>query len=141
MKKLIFTFCIAITFCFGATAQTNQDKVANAVESLKQAMVSGNQKNLEKVTSESLTYGHSSGKLEDKTAFVKSISSGESDFVSIDLTDQTISLIRKTAIVRHKLAAKTNDGNKPGEVKLGVMLVFVKEGKEWKLLARQAYKL
>ena len=141
MKKLIFTFCIAVTFYFGALAQSNQDKVTNAIEFLKQAMVSGNQTDLEKITSESLSYGHSSGKLEDKTAFVKSISSGASDFVSIDLTEQTISLRGKTAIVRHKLAAKTNDGGKPNEVKLGIMLVFAKEGKDWKLLARQAYKL
>lgn len=141
MKKLIFTFCIAVTFYFGALAQSNQDKVANAVKFLKEAMVSGNQTDLEKITSESLSYGHSGGKLEDKTAFVKSISSGASDFVSIDLSEQTISLTGKTAIVRHKLAAKTNDGGKPNEVKLGVLLVFIKEGKDWKLLARQAYKL
>ena len=141
MKKLIFIFCISVTFCFGAMAQSNKDKIANAVEFLKQAMVSGNQTDLEKITSESLSYGHSSGKLEDKTAFVKSISSGASDFVSIDLSEQTISLIGKTAIVRHKLAGKTNDGGKPNEVKLGVLLVFAKEGKDWKLLARQAYKI
>jgi len=141
MKKLIFTFCISVTFCLAAMAQSNQNKVENAVEFLKQAMVSGNQTNLEKITSESLSYGHSSGKLEDKTAFVKSISSGASDFVSIDLSEQTISLTGKTAIVRHKLAAKTNDGGKQNEVKLGIMLVFIKEGKDWKLLARQAYKL
>lgn len=141
MKKLLSVFCIAILFCFAAKAQSNQDKVATAVEFLKQAMVSGNQADLETITSADLSYGHSSGKLEDKTAFVKSIASGTSDFVSIDLTEQSISIKGKTAIVRHKLAAKTNDGGKPGEVKLGIMLVFAKEGKDWKLLARQAYKL
>ena len=141
MKKLIFTICVAVTFYFNALAQSNQDKVTNAVEFLKQAMVSGNQTDLEKITSESLSYGHSGGKLEDKPAFVKSISSGASDFVSIDLSEQTISLTGKIAIVRHKLAAKTNDGGKPNEVKLGVLLVFTKEGGNWKLLARQAYKL
>ena len=141
MKKLIFTFCIAFTFYFGALAQSKQNKVTNAVEFLKQAMVSGNQTDLEKITSESLSYGHSGGKLEDKTAFVKSISSGASDFVSIDLSEQTISLTGKTAIVRHKLAGKINDGGLSSEVKLGVLLVFTKEGKDWKLLARQAYKL
>lgn len=141
MKKLILTLFIAITFCLGTKAQSNQDKVANAVEFLKQAMVSGNENDLEKIASDNLSYGHSSGKLEDKTAFVKSIASGASDFVSIDLTEQSINLKGKTAIVRHKLAAKTNDGGRPGEVKLGIMLVFAKEGGDWKLLARQAYKL
>ena len=48
MKKLILSFCIAITFCLDATAQSNQDKVASAVEFLKQAMVSGNQNKFRK---------------------------------------------------------------------------------------------
>lgn len=141
MKKLISTICIAVAFCLVTNAQSKQDKVLNAVEFLKHAMISGNQTDLEKIASESLSYGHSSGKLEDKTAFVQSIASGASDFVSIDLTEQTIYIKGKTAIVRHKLAATTNDGGKTGEVKLGVMLVFAKEGKYWKLLARQAYKI
>lgn len=141
MKKLFFSFCLTVAFCCAVIAQTSQDKVAKAVEYLKQAMVSGIQLDLDKIASESLSYGHSGGKIEDKAAFVKAISSGASDFVSIDLTDQTISVKGKTAIVRHKLAAKTNDNGKPNEVKLGVMMIFAKEGKDWKLLARQAYKL
>jgi ketosteroid isomerase-like protein len=42
--------------------------------------------------------------------------------------------------VRHKLHAKTNDGGKAGEVRLFVLLVFQKENKQWKLLARQAVR-
>lgn len=141
MKKLFLSLCLIVVICAATVAQTSQDKVANAVTFLKQAMVSGNQQDLEKIASENLSYGHSGGKIEDKAAFVKSISSGSSDFVSIDLTDQTISVKGKMAIVRHKLAAKTNDNGKPNEVKLGVLLVFAKEGKDWKLLARQAYKI
>jgi hypothetical protein len=45
------------------------------------------------------------------------------------------------AIVRHKLNATTNDSGKPGEVHLLVLLIFQKDHKEWKLLARQAVKI
>lgn len=141
MKKLILTICIAVTFCVSTKAQNSQDKIASAVEFLKQAMISANPSDLDKITSADLSYGHSSGKIEDKTAFVKAITSGASDYISIDLAEQTIYAKGKTAIVRHKLTGKTNDNGKPGELKLGVMLVFAKEGKDWKLLARQAYKL
>ena len=62
------------------------------------------------------------------------------DFVTIDITDQTIDIVGKTAIVRHQFNATTNDGGKPGIVKLKVLLIFQKENGVWKLLARQAVK-
>lgn len=115
--------------------------VAAAVENLRLAMISGERSALDNIAAATLSYGHSSGKIEDKAAFVESIASGKSDFVEIEFRDQTISVTDKTAIVRHQLHAKTNDGGKPGEVHLGILLVWQKQGKSWKLLARQAFKL
>ncbi|TKC00974.1 nuclear transport factor 2 family protein [Pedobacter cryophilus] len=141
MKKVIVFALLAMTLSYTALAQTKDEKVSAAVELLKQAMISGNQADLENIAATQLQYGHSSGKLEDKASFVKSIASGASDFVTIDLSEQTIKVTGKVAVVRHKLMAKTNDSGKPGEVKLGIMLVFAKEKGDWKLLARQAYKI
>jgi ketosteroid isomerase-like protein len=141
MKKVIVFALTAIIMSFTAMAQTTEEKVSAAVELLKQAMISGNQADLENIAATHLQYGHSGGKLEDKAAFVKSIASGASDFVTIDLSEQTIKVTGKVAIVRHKLLATTNDNGKPGQVKLGIMLVFEKEKGDWKLLARQAYKI
>ena len=64
-----------------------------------------------------------------------------SDFVSIDLTEQTISISDDVAVVRHVLNAKTNDGGKPAEVHLKVLLIWQKGKSGWKLLARQAIKI
>lgn len=125
-----------------SNAQTKKEQsVLAAVENMRLAMVSGDRSALENVAAEKLSYGHSSGKLEDKAAFVESIASGKSDFVSIELTNQTVQLSGKTALVRHQLHAKTNDGGKPGEVNLGILLVWQLQKNQWKLLARQAYKL
>lgn len=141
MRKFIIAIFALVIIGQNVKAQTVEEKVAAAVEFLKQAMISGNQNDLETITSTNLSYGHSGGKIEDKAAFVKSLAGGTSDFLTMDLTDQTIKTTGKVAVVRHKLFAKTNDNGKPSDVKLGVMLVFVKEGKDWKLLGRQAYKL
>ncbi|MEX8546450.1 MAG: nuclear transport factor 2 family protein [Mucilaginibacter sp.] len=129
-------------FSISVIAQSKEEKqVASAVKMLIKAMIDGNKTALENISSNALSYGHSSGKIQDKAAFVKAIVSGQSDFVTINLTDQTIVVKDKTAIVRHKLSAQTNDGGKPGNVNLGVMLVWVKEKGNWKLLGRQAFKL
>lgn len=123
------------------SGQTKEErKVALAVEQLKNAMISGQQQALNAIASEKLVYVHSGGKIQNKTEFIESFTSGNSDFVSITLTDQTVTLSGKTAVVTHKLSADTVDGGKPGTVKLGVMLTFIKDHGDWKLLARQAFK-
>ncbi len=118
-----------------------ENKVLIAVEKMRLALISGERTALEDIAANDLSYGHSSGKLQDKAAFVEAIANGSSDFVSIDYKNQTVKATGKTALVRHELHAKTNDGGKPGEVHLGILLVWQKEGKDWKLLGRQAYKL
>ena len=121
-------------------AQEKENAVAAAVEQLRQAMIDADQSKLESLVSDQLSYGHSSGVIDDKKTFVDKIVTGKSDFVSIDLSEQTITVSDKTAIVRHLFKAKTNDGGKPGEVQLRIMLVWQKQKGGWKLLARQADK-
>jgi hypothetical protein len=141
-KRLLFTSAVFFLFTFIAGAQTKvQKKVADAVEQLRKAMVDGNKVELEKLVAEKLSYGHSGGHVDDKNEFIDKLTTGKSDFVTIDLSEQTISISGKTAIVRHKLNAVTNDGGKPGEAHLLVLMVWQKLGGHWRLLARQAVKI
>ncbi|MDQ8004136.1 MAG: nuclear transport factor 2 family protein [Pedobacter sp.] len=140
MKKLLLILMLMSSSYLYAQDKQELSLLA-AVDKLKNAMISGDRQALEEIAANDLSYGHSGGKLEDKATFVETIASGKSDFVSIDLKNQTVKITGKTAIVRHELHAKTNDGGKPGEVHIGIMLVWQKQGKDWKMLARQAYKL
>ena len=141
IKQFILTLFLFTTM-IAAHAQTKDETaVSNAVEQLRKAMIDGNRAELEAIASDKLSYGHSSGYVEGKTEFVDKIATGKSDFVTIELKDQTISVSGKAAVVRHKLNATTNDNGKPGEVHLAILLVFQKENKQWKLLARQAVKV
>jgi len=125
-----------------ALGQSQEEKtVAKAVEDLRLALISGDAKALDVLAADNLSYWHSSGKHEDKAAFIESLTTGKSDFVSIDLTDQSIKISGDVAIVHHILSAKTNDNGQPGQVKIGILLVFQKQGADWKLVARQAYKI
>ena len=140
--KRIYLLLLCGLMATAVNAQSKAEKkVASAVETLTAAMVSGVRSDLEDIAADKLSYGHSSGNIENKASFVESIASGKSDFVSIDLTEQSIDVSGKTALVRHKLSAKTNDNGKAGTVKQGVLLVFQKQKGDWKLLARQAFKL
>ena len=143
MRSKLMSLLLTMSLISGTAMAQSKDEaaVAAAVEALRKAMVDGNKAALEKITLNDLSYGHSGGKIEDKATFVQAIASGASDFVTIELTEQTIKVTGDVAIVRHKLAADTNDGGKPGTVKLAILTVWKKQGKEWKLLARQAVKL
>jgi Domain of unknown function (DUF4440) len=141
MKKCII-LCVTLFFANAGFAQSKKyARVEIALEKLRLAMISGVREDLEYITDESLSYGHSSGAVENKSEFVEKIASGKSDFLTINNTDQKISITGNVAVVRHQLFATNNDNGKPGEVKLKILLVFKKIGKDWKLLARQAVKL
>ena len=124
-------------------AQSADEKaVAATVEKLKTAIISANEADLKKLTSPSLSYGHSNGLLEDQKEFIRALVSEESKFTKIDLSEQTISISGDVALVRHKLFGEThNKGKDPAQVKLGVLMVFQKVKGNWILLGRQAFKL
>lgn len=144
MKKLLLTlFLLSPFFSLPSLfAQSKEESaVANAVETLRKAMIDADKATLEKCVADDLSYGHSNNKIEDKAEFVRAIISNELDFVTIDLTDQTIKIIGNNAIVRHKLMGTTNNNGQPGTAKLSVLLVWQKQKGSWKLLARQAVKI
>lgn len=140
-RKYIFFFIFLISTAISFAQPKKEAQVNAAVEKLKLAMVSGERAALESIAADQLSYGHSSGLVETKAQFVEKIASGSSDFVTIELKNQTITISGNTAIVRHELHGTTNDNNKPGEVHLRIMLVWQKQNKEWKLLGRQAVKI
>lgn len=140
MKKIILLLVLSASMMVKAQSKDEKEVLA-AVENMRLALISGEKIALENVAAADLSYGHSSGKIQDKAAFVEAIANGSSDFVSIEFKNQSIKVTGKTAIVRHELHAVTNDGGKPGEAHIGVMLVWQKQGKNWVLLGRQAFKL
>jgi ketosteroid isomerase-like protein len=140
MKIFISLLFLSVVTASSYAQQGDVKVVSAAVEQLRKAMIDPDKGTLEALVSDSLSYGHSSGRIEVKKEFIDNLISGKSDFVSIDLTEQSISINGDVAIVRHTLSASTNDSGKPGTTKLKVLLIWHKEKKHWKLLARQAVK-
>ena len=119
------------------------NQVAAAVEQLRKAMIAADGTMLDQLAHAELNYGHSGGQMQNKRAFIASFTSGDSVFVDIEITGQTVCIVGNTAIVRHTLSAATNDkGKGPGSVKISILLVWVSEDQHaWQLLARQAVRV
>lgn len=140
MKKIIVLTSLTL-FTFTLFAQDKQKaEVEKVLTEFRQAILDGDSATLDKLTAAELTYGHSLGKLETKQQFIHALASGESDYKSLDVTNQSIMVKDDIAIVRHTITADITDAGKYNKVTLVVLLVFHKEKKQWKLIARQAIR-
>ena len=101
IKKLIFALSFLMAVTISAQKTNDKDAVTAAAEKLRLAMISGEKPALESLILPELTYGHSGGHIDDAAEFVEKLVSKKSDFVTIDITNQTISITGNTAIVRH----------------------------------------
>jgi len=113
--------------------------VNKAVEALTQAMLAADRAQLEALTAEQLSYGHSSGKVESKKEFIDVVASKKTVYKKIELTEPSTTVVGNNAIVRHTFSAEYESDGKPGTAKIGVMQVWLKQ-EGWKLLARQSFR-
>jgi hypothetical protein len=136
----IIITCIALCSSLLANAQQDEEHVAQRVELLRKAMIEGDAAALGRLAHEALSYGHSSGVVEDKHTFIENVVKGKPAFLSITLENQTITCSEDVAIVRHRFLAQTKNNDIVGSISIGVLLVWKKENNEWKLIARQAFR-
>ena len=143
MKNLTVLFLIVLSFNQFSIAQNqNEESLLKTVDKFKLLLLDPVRKELDQLCYANLTYGHSNGKIENKTEFIDAYVSGNSDFIKIEFSDIKTFITGKTAIVRHTLEAETKDGDKPiSNLKIKVMLVFQQEKSGWKLLGRQAVRI
>lgn len=136
MIRTILTTILILAAQLSFSQSADEKAVASAVTALTNGMLQGDQAVLNDLTAAELSYGHSSGVIEDKATFVDALVSRKSHFTEIDITDQSITIAGNTALVRHTLRGVVNGAN----VNLGILLVWQKQKGKWKLLARQAFR-
>jgi len=122
------------------STQTGKEAaISAAVEVLRNAMVAADKSALDKLALPELSYGHSSGRLENKGEFIEALVSDKSGFSAIELSDQSVNVLDNIALVRHVFnGTRRKEGDK---MKLSILTVWLQQQDQWKLLARQAAKL
>lgn len=142
--KLILSLlvCCLVSSTLLLAQSADEKAVAVAVEKLRKAMIAADKATLESLAAEELSYGHSSGLVENRAQFVDQFVTRKTVFLdNLKFSDQTIRMAGDVAIVRHRLTADTNNNNVPGKVDIIILMVWRKQNGEWKLLARQAAKI
>src|SRR5215203_1532532 len=125
-----------------AWAQTGkmEQQVLQAERDRFAAMVKGDRAALEKLLSDDLTYTHSTALLETKEQFIKSVTSGNIDYVSIEPSeaDWKVRVSGNTAVVNGLAAVNVIDNGKDRKIRIRYTTVHANRGSAWQLLAWQA---
>ena len=136
---ILFLFCIAF-----ANAQSKDEKELTEKTKLLSQTVFGTKDSLtlEKLFAKTLSYGHSHGNIQTRAEAMKGLVNNQSTYTGSAISDIKIFSEGQTAIVRYLFKAKENkkDGT-VADLNFTMMLVWIKEGKEWKLMGRQAVGL
>ena len=97
-------------------------------------------KQLQALTAEQLTYGHSSGKIQNKQEFIADIETGRSGFKTLEMQKQTITLQGDTALVRNHFHAQAVNSGVEVPTDIENFQVWQKQKGHWLLIGRQAFK-
>ena len=142
MKHFFQLLMFFILTSAGAFAQSASEvDVAKAMERLNAAILSGDAQKLNAISGVQVSYGHSDGRVQNKTEFIDALVERKSVFTKIDVTNQKITMMGDLAIVRNHISADIAPSGKPGHVELEIIYVFRIEGGEWRLIGRQAFKI
>jgi ketosteroid isomerase-like protein len=114
--------------------------VKDNVEALRRALLSADKVQLVQLTAAQLSYGHSSGKVQNKGEFVDGVVNRKAVLKSLSFPDLTVSLAGDAAIARHLWVSQSESDGKANNIRLGVLAVWQKQDGGWKLLARQGFK-
>ena len=117
-----------------------EQQVLQAEKDRFAAMVKGDRAALEKLLADDLTYTHSTALLESKEQFLKSVTSGNIDYVSIvpSEADWKIRVNGNTAVVNGLAAVNVIDTGKDRKIRIRFTTVQANRGGAWQLLAWQS---
>jgi len=123
------------------TFADDDPSLAQAVEELRKAIFSADKAKLAALTAAELSYGHSSAVVQDQPTFVDGVVNRKATVKSLDFPDLKTFVAGDAGVVRHRYVSDSEQDGKTTHVDIGVLEVWQKQGGQWKLLARQGYKL
>ncbi len=132
---IFFFFLVAFT-----SAQTDEEKLTTTVKEFHQALVNKNTVSINQQTDKALSYGHSNGWVETKTALIKNLETGYISYQAYKEDSITVLINGTMANVRFVADITATMKETRSNFHLKVLEVWVKKGKRWVLFARQAIK-
>ena len=115
--------------------------VKHNVEALREALLKADKAQLEQLTADQLSYGHSDARVQDKAEFIDGVVNRKQTVKTLTFPDLKIAVTGDAAVARHTYLSDSEMDGKATTTKIGALQVWQKQGGTWKLLARQGFKL
>lgn len=92
MKNFFLILGVVILYACSVmpSSHGSAEGVAEAAERLRLVMIDPDQAKLDALVAANVSYGHSSGKVDNKSMFIGDLVNGSSDFVAINISNQTV---------------------------------------------------
>jgi ketosteroid isomerase-like protein len=140
--KLLSGLLLAATLMYAADANPAADNaVLGAANDFAQATLKADKAALQKLMSEDVIFSHSSGRTESKLEYIQNVVAGKPKYDLLDMSDSIVRVYGKMALLRCKMNVKTTQNGQSTSLSLSVLMNWVKDGKGWHLVARQATRL
>ncbi len=108
------------------------------------ALVSKDTIVLKRILSDDVSYGHSNGWIQRKNEVISDLYNGTITYKKIEVKARPFEIVginKNTVSVRLNAEIDLEMSNKPLQVKLSVLQVWVWKNKHWELFARQSVKI
>src|ERR1700719_584216 len=132
----------SLLFSSPALAEAGDETtVKQNVEALREALLKADKAQLERLGADQLSYGHSDGRVQNKAEVIDGVMTRKATVKSINFPDLKIAVAGDAEVSPHIYDPETETTAGANSVRVGTLEVWQKQGGNWKLLARQGYKL
>ena len=141
-RALLKIACASGLTALAAPVEAADDgTLVQSIEALRKAMLAKDKGQFEILCADELSYGHSSGKLESKAEFIRGATSPKWHWRSLEFVQPSTKLVGDAGIARSIMSgAYEIEGGTVKSISDGVLMVWQRQGSQWRLIARQAYK-
>jgi hypothetical protein len=139
IKKTMLLLFTGILFFTSVHAQEQQVLMMKMME-FKTALIKKDSVTLSRLLADDVSYGHSNGLLQSKAQLIRDVMSGVQDYKSIEPSNMNIHIYDNTGVITMQSKISMSMQGKPLDLSMNVLLVWVMQNKEWKMVARQSVK-
>jgi len=131
--RLILLALVAGCHMFAAS---QEDELKATIDKWRTAVIKKDKATLEKYTSPTVTYSHSNALMEDRAQMIAAMTAPDIAYTAMDMEETKMRFFGKVGVVNTKMTVKNANKGVAQTIPLSVLMVWVKEGSDWKLTAR-----
>lgn len=142
LKTILLTLCTAVMLLAAAPNAKDQKDLMDTIETWKKAVIAKDRATLEKLTHPDVVYSHSKGgKPETREEMLRAFLSPDIVYKSLETKVHSAQQFGKTMTLQGPIRVINVQKGVPTDMELSMLWVWVKEGKDWQLVARQTTRI